>query len=164
MQEIIPIVVAFDNNYCIPAGVSLFSMLANAKRERVKLFYKIHCLVEGLSTENIAKLEEIIAPFSAFSSIEFLDITDEELEPRHNYYKLDALIADGIKKLYLKLNAFSQKRFSKMIMCRLLLASIFPQYDKMIMFDVDTLFVGDISESFLSPLKRIILGLREKKI
>ncbi|OOQ35134.1 lipopolysaccharide biosynthesis protein [Helicobacter pylori] len=34
MQEIIPIVVAFDNNYCIPAGVSLFSMLANAKRER----------------------------------------------------------------------------------------------------------------------------------
>ncbi|GAA9483947.1 hypothetical protein UBN122_04180 [Helicobacter pylori] len=40
MQEIVPIVVAFDNNYCIPAGVSLFSMLANAKRERVKLFYK----------------------------------------------------------------------------------------------------------------------------
>ncbi len=34
MQEIIPIVVAFDNHYCIPAGVSLFSMLANAKRER----------------------------------------------------------------------------------------------------------------------------------
>ncbi len=34
MQEIIPIVVTFDNNYCIPAGVSLFSMLANAKRER----------------------------------------------------------------------------------------------------------------------------------
>ncbi|MFT2676750.1 glycosyltransferase family 8 protein, partial [Helicobacter pylori] len=28
MQEIVPIVVAFDNNYCIPAGVSLFSMLA----------------------------------------------------------------------------------------------------------------------------------------
>ncbi|ANH46478.1 glycosyltransferase family 8 protein [Helicobacter pylori] len=36
MQDsaIIPIVVAFDNNYCIPAGVSLYSMLANAKRER----------------------------------------------------------------------------------------------------------------------------------
>ncbi|GAA7065091.1 hypothetical protein ID0186_05160 [Helicobacter pylori] len=34
MQEIIPIVVAFDNNYCIPAGVSLYSMLAHAKRER----------------------------------------------------------------------------------------------------------------------------------
>ncbi len=34
MQEIIPIVVAFDDHYCIPAGVSLYSMLANAKRER----------------------------------------------------------------------------------------------------------------------------------
>ncbi|MGL2880602.1 glycosyltransferase family 8 protein [Helicobacter pylori] len=165
MQEIIPIVVAFDNNYCIPAGVSLFSMLANAKRERerVKLFYKIHCLVEGLSPENVAKLEETIAPFSAFSSIEFLDITDKELEPRHNYYKLDPLIAGEIKKLYLKLNSFSQKRFSKMIMCRFFFASLFPQYDKMIMFDVDTLFVGDISESFFIPLDDHYFGAAREK-
>ncbi len=169
MQEIIPIVVTFDNHYCIPAGVSLFSMLANAKRERererVKLFYKIHCLVEGLSLENIAKLEETIAPFSAFSSIEFLDITDKELEPRHNYRKLDPLIASEIKKLYLKLNAFSQKRFSKMIMCRFFFASLFPQYDKMIMFDVDTLFVNDMSESFFIPLETHYFGaVREKDL
>ncbi|WRG94255.1 glycosyltransferase family 8 protein [Helicobacter pylori] len=167
MQEIIPIVVTFDNHYCIPAGVSLYSMLANAKRERerVKLFYKIHCLVEDLSLENIAKLEETIAPFSAFSSIEFLDISNEELEPRHNYYKLDALIASEIKKLYLKLNAFSQKRFSKMIMCRFFFASLFPQYDKMIMFGVDTLFVNDISESFFIPLGTHYFGaVREKDL
>ncbi|MFP6125248.1 glycosyltransferase family 8 protein [Helicobacter pylori] len=167
MQEIIPIVVAFDNHYCIPAGVSLFSMLANAKRERerVKLFYQIHCLVENLSAENIAKLEETIAPFSAFSSIEFLDISNEELEPRHNYRKLDPLIANGIKKLYLKLNAFSQKRFSKMIMCRFFFASLFPQYDKMIMFDVDTLFVNDMSESFFIPLETHYFGaVREKDL
>lgn len=169
MQEIIPIVVTFDNYYCIPAGVSLFSMLANAKRERererVKLFYKIHCLVEGLSLENIAKLEETIAPFSAFSSIEFLDISNERLEPRHNYRKLDPLIASEIKKLYLKLNAFSQKRFSKMIMCRFFFASLFPQYDKMIMFDVDTLFVNDISESFFIPLGTHYFGaVREKDL
>ncbi|WRG13479.1 glycosyltransferase family 8 protein [Helicobacter pylori] len=167
MQEVIPIVVAFDNNYCIPAGVSLYSMLTHAKRERerVKLFYKIHCLVEDLSLENIAKLEETIAPFSAFSSIEFLDITDKELKPRHNYYKLDPLIASEIKKLYLKLNAFSQKRFSKMIMCRFFFASLFPQYDKMIMFDVDTLFVNDMSESFFIPLETHYFGaVREKDL
>ncbi|GAA8543115.1 glycosyltransferase family 8 protein [Helicobacter pylori] len=169
MQEFIPIVVAFDDHYCIPAGVSLYSMLANAKRERererVKLFYKIHCLVENLSAENIAKLEETIAPFSAFSSIEFLDITDKELEPRHNYRKLDPLIASEIKKLYLKLNAFSQKRFSKMIMCRFFFASLFPQYEKMIIFDVDTLFVGDISESFFIPLETHYFGaVREKDL
>ncbi|WQR69236.1 glycosyltransferase family 8 protein [Helicobacter pylori] len=169
MQEIIPVVVAFDNNYCIPAGVSLYSMLANAKRERererVKLFYQIHCLVENLSAENVAKLEETIAPFSAFSSIEFLDITDKELEPRHNYRKLDPLRASEIKKLYLKLNAFSQKRFSKMIMCRFFFASLFPQYDKIIMFDVDTLFVDDISESFFIPLETHYFGaVREKDL
>ncbi len=169
MQEIIPIVVAFDNNYCIPAGVSLYSMLAHAKRERerVKLFYQIHCLVEDLSAENIAKLEETIAPFSAFSSIEFLDITlsSEKLEPRHNHYKLDALIANEIKKLYLKLHSFSQKRFSKMIMCRFFFASLFPQYDKMIMFDADTLFVDDISESFFIPLEAHYFGaVREKDL
>ncbi|GAA8599461.1 hypothetical protein oki169_02420 [Helicobacter pylori] len=83
-------------------------------------------MVEGLSPENIAKLEETIAPFSAFSSIEFLDITDEGLESRHNYCKLDPLIAGGIKKLYLKLNSFSQKRFSKMIMCRFFFLLFFP--------------------------------------
>ncbi|MCQ2688988.1 glycosyltransferase family 8 protein [Helicobacter pylori] len=169
MQEIIPIVVAFDNHYCTPAGVSLYSMLANAKRERererVKLFYQIHCLVEDLSAENVAKLEETIAPFSAFSSIEFLDITDKELEPRHNYRKLDTLIASEIKKMYLKLNAFSQKRFSKMIMCRFFFASLFPQYDKIIMFDVDTLFVDDISESFFIPLETHYFGaVREKDL
>ncbi|WP_195741930.1 glycosyltransferase family 8 protein [Helicobacter pylori] len=171
MQDsaIIPIVVAFDNNYCIPAGVSLYSMLANARleRERVKLFYKIHCLVENLSAENIEKLEETLAPFSAFSSIEFLDITlsHKELEPRHNYCKLDALVASEIEKLYLKLNSFSQKRFSKMIMCRFLLASLFPQYDKMIMFDVDTLFVNDVSESFFIPLEMHYFGaVREKDL
>ncbi|QEE95053.1 glycosyltransferase family 8 protein [Helicobacter pylori] len=135
------------------------------ERERVKLFYQIHCLVEGLSLENIAKLEETIAPFSAFSSIEFLDISNEELEPRHNYYKLDALIASEIKKLYLKLHSFSQKRFSKMIMCRFFFASLFPQYDKMIMFDVDTLFVNDMSESFFIPLETHYFGaVREKDL
>ncbi|WP_390421304.1 glycosyltransferase family 8 protein [Helicobacter pylori] len=121
--------------------------------------------MEDLSLENIAKLEETIAPFSAFSSIEFLDISNEELEPRHNYYKLDPLIASEIKKLYLKLNAFSQKRFSKMIMCRFFFASLFPQYDKMIMFDVDTLFVNDISESFFIPLETHYFGaVREKDL
>ncbi|WP_390589285.1 glycosyltransferase [Helicobacter pylori] len=67
--------------------------------------------------------------------------------------------------MYLKLNAFSQKRFSKMIMCRFFFASLFPQYDKMIMFDVDTLFVNDMSESFFIPLDDHYFGaVREKDL
>ncbi|GAA7237143.1 glycosyltransferase family 8 protein [Helicobacter pylori] len=147
--QTIPIVVAFDNNYCIPAGVSLYSMLSCAKQERdgVKLFYQIHCLVDSLSTENVEKLKRTIAPFSAFSSIEFCDISKND-DP----FKL-------ISKLFLRLNSYAQKRFSKMILCRLLLASIFPQYEKIIMFDVDTLFVGDISESFFVPMDGEYFGM-----
>ncbi|GAA8610563.1 hypothetical protein KYTH68_03250 [Helicobacter pylori] len=57
--------------------MSLYSMLACAKTEHhdKKLFYKIHCLVDHLSLENQRKLEETLAPFSAFISVDFLDIS-----------------------------------------------------------------------------------------
>ncbi len=118
-------------------------MLLNAKRERdgVKLFYQIHCLVDSLSTENTEKVKRTISPFSTFSGIEFCDISKNDAYP----FKL-------VSQLFLRLNPFAKKRFSKMILCRLLLASIFSQYEKIIMFDVDTLFVGDISESFFIPM------------
>lgn len=133
--------------------------------------------MEDLSAENIAKLEETIAPFSAFSSIEFLDISNnnapkENQEIKKNqavksdhYQNIDPIIANKIEELFTKLSDFSQKRFSKMIMCRFFFASLFPQYDKMIMFDVDTLFVNDISESFFIPLETHYFGaVREKDL
>lgn len=71
MSITIPIVIAFDNHYAIPAGVSLYSMLACAKVENPqsqndneKLFYKIHCLVDNLSLENQRKLKETLAPLA----------------------------------------------------------------------------------------------------
>lgn len=133
--------------------------------------------MENLSAENVAKLEETIAPFSAFSSIEFLDITNnnapkENQEIKKNqavksdhYQNIDPIIANKIEELFTKLSDFSQKRFSKMIMCRFFFASLFPQYDKMIMFDVDTLFVDDMSESFFIPLETHYFGaVREKDL
>ncbi len=119
----------------------MLSSCAKQERDGVKLFYQIHCLVDSLSAENTEKLKRTIAPFSAFSGIEFCDISKNDAYP----FKL-------VSKLFLRLNPFAKKRFSKMILCRLLLASIFPQYEKIIMFDVDTLFVGDISESFFIPM------------
>ncbi|MGL2819063.1 glycosyltransferase family 8 protein, partial [Helicobacter pylori] len=91
MSIIIPIVIAFDNHYAMPAGVSLYSMLTCTKAENPqsqnpqsqndskKLFYKIHCLVDNLSLENQCKLKETLAPFSAFMSLEFLDISTPNL-------------------------------------------------------------------------------------
>ncbi len=159
MSITIPIVIAFDNNYTIPAGVSLYSMLACAKTEHPqsqndseKLFYKIHCLVDNLSLENQRKLKETLAPFSAFMSLEFLDISTPNLS------SIEPSVIDKIHEAFLQLNIYAKTRFSKMVMCRLFLASLFPQYDKIIMFDADTLFLNDVSESFFIPLDGYYFG------
>ncbi|WRG40027.1 glycosyltransferase family 8 protein [Helicobacter pylori] len=167
MSIIIPIVIAFDNHYAIPAGVSLYSMLACAKTENPKsqnpqsqneskkLFYKIHCLVDNLSLENQCKLKETLAPFSAFASVDFLDISD----PNNLTTTLaEPSVIDKIHEAFLQLNIYAKTRFSKMVMCRLFLASLFPQYDKVIMFDADTLFLNDVSESFFIPLDGYYFG------
>ncbi|GAA8738177.1 HP0159 family lipopolysaccharide 1,6-glucosyltransferase [Helicobacter pylori] len=166
MSITIPIVIAFDNHYAIPAGVSLYSMLACTKSENPKsqnpqlqsdnkkLFYKIHCLVDNLSLENQQKLKETLAPFSTFASVDFLDISTPNLYTTS--VELSAI--DKIHEAFLQLNIYAKTRFSKMVMCRLFLASLFPQYDKIIMFDADTLFLNDVSESFFIPLDDYYFG------
>ncbi len=162
MSIIIPIVIAFDNHYAMPAGVSLYSMLACAKTEHPqsqndseKLFYKIHCLVDNLSLENQQKLKETLAPFDAFASVDFLDISDPN-NPTTTLAELSVI--DKIHEAFLQLNIYAKTRFSKMVMCRLFLASLFPQYDKIIMFDADTLFLNDVSGSFFIPLDGYYFG------
>ncbi|PUD41312.1 lipopolysaccharide 1,2-glucosyltransferase [Helicobacter pylori] len=167
MSITIPIVIAFDNHYAIPASVSLYSMLACAKSENPKsqnpqsqneskkLFYKIHCLVDNLSLENQQKLKETLAPFSTFASVDFLDISD----PNNPTTTLaEPSVIDKIHEAFSQLNIYAKTRFSKMVMCRLFLASLFPQYDKIIMFDADTLFLNDVSESFFIPLDSYYFG------
>ncbi len=156
MSIAIPIVIAFDNNYAIPASVSLYSMLACAKTENhhKKLFYKIHCLVDNLSLENQHQLKETLSPFSAFASVDFMDIS----EPSHSTSLIEPSVIDKIHEAFLQLNIYAKMRFSKMVMCRLFLASLFPQYDKIIMFDADTLFLNDVSESFFIPLDNYYFG------
>ncbi|EMG97770.1 glycosyltransferase family 8 protein [Helicobacter pylori] len=167
MSITIPIVIAFDNHYAIPASVSLYSMLACAKSENPKsqnpqlqndnkkLFYKIHCLVDNLSLENQQKLKETLAPFSAFASVDFLDISDPN---NPTTTSAEPSVIDKIHEAFLQLNIYAKTRFSKMVMCRLFLASLFPQYDKIIMFDADTLFLNDVSESFFIPLDGYYFG------
>ncbi len=156
MSIIIPIAIAFDNNYVIPAGVSLYSMLACAKTEHhdKKFFYKIHCLVDNLSLENQRKLKETLAPFSTFMSVDFLDISTPNLCTT----PIELSVIDKINEAFLRLNIYAKTRFSKMVMCRLFLASLFLQYDKIIMFDADTLFLNDVSESFFIPLDGYYFG------
>jgi lipopolysaccharide biosynthesis glycosyltransferase len=122
----IPVVFYFDNNYVMPAGVAFYSLLYNANK---KYFYKFYVLHSNITNENQARLQNTISVFGNVS-LDFVDMNN----------RLDTLW----DKLGTK-GHFSKETFYKM-----LTASLFPQYDKVITSDVDVVFLGDISGSYFS--------------
>ena len=75
------------------------------------------------------KLTKNISEFSSFASIEFINMEN----------KFD----DIWNKIY------KGGHFSKEVMYKILVASIFPQYEKLVITDVDVVFLGDISSSYI---------------
>ena len=123
----IPIMFCFDNNYVIPAGVAFYSLLENANK---KYHYKFFVLHSDITQENQEKLKESIQEFGELVDITFIDM-------EHRFQDLwDSISITG--------------HFSKEVMYKVLVASIFPQYDKIITSDVDVVFLDDISESYTS--------------
>lgn len=126
-QEItIPIMHCFDNNYVIPAAVSFYSMLENANKEYC---YKLFVLHNDITYQSQIKLTQIVHGFPN-ASIEFIDMTDSFKDIWESFQFIG--------------------HYSKEVLYKLLVPSIFPQYDKLIITDVDVVFLGDISESFFS--------------
>lgn len=124
MSVSIPIVFYFDNNYAIPAGVAFYSLLDNANRN---YFYKFYVLHSDISFENQQKLQNTIIKFSNVS-LEFICISG----------KFDDLW-DKLK---------TKGHYTKETFYKMLTASLFPQYNKVITSDVDVVFLGDISSSY----------------
>lgn len=122
----IPVMHCFDNNYCMPAAVSFYSMLENANQE---YFYKLYVLHSDITEENQEKLREVVKNFKN-ASLEFIDMKNK------------------FKTLFDKTTY--KGRYSKEIYYKYLASSIFPEYEKIIITDVDVCFVGDISEHYLS--------------
>lgn len=125
-KTIIPIMTCFDKNYVIEGAVAFYSMLEHADKNN---FYKIYVLHSDIAKEDQEKLIENIKEFSSFSSLEFIN-----MENRFN---------DIWEKIY------AGGHFSKEVMYKLLVASIFPEYEKLIVTDVDVVFLGDISKSYV---------------
>ncbi len=148
-NQIIPIFMSFDKNYALGAGVSLYSLLSHASRHTsmvdfsplnqnnellgANIVYKIHCLIKGVTLEQQNKLLKTIEPFKKFASLEFIDINS-----------LDNSIESC-------LNESCSKRYGGLlVLCRLLLASLFPNYSKIISIDVDTVFLGDVASAYFA--------------
>lgn len=127
VKEEIPIMFCFDNNYVIPAGIAFYSMLKNCNKDYKYSLYVLHT---DITKENQQKLIDNIKEFNSFSKLSFINM-------EHKFASLWETIS-------------TKGHFSKEVMYKVLVASIFPQYQKIIVSDVDVVFLNDISESYTS--------------
>ena len=121
-SNIIPIFFACDNGFVKYTMVSLKSLMMNADRDRQ---YNIHILNTGIDDD---KKQVVLDMADDVFHIYFNDVTEylKELEkrlPLRDYYSYTTYY-------------------------RLFLAEMFPEYEKALYIDSDTVVLGDISELF----------------
>ena len=131
-EKEIPIFFSTDDNYIPFLDVAISSLIENASKE---YNYRIVVLNTGLQQENIDKVLKNERPGFV---IEFTDIS-----------KSVENIKSRFKNIY---------HFSVVTYYRLFIASLFPQYDKILYLDCDLVVLGDISKLYHTDLGDCILG------
>ncbi|MEG1480108.1 MAG: glycosyltransferase family 8 protein [Kiritimatiellia bacterium] len=119
-MKTIPIVHCFDYKYIIPASVCFHSLLRHGNRD---CFYQLLVIGSGLTPEHCEALQAVVRPFPN-ASLEIIEAP-----------KLD--LPDGGEVLSANL--------SKDVFYKMLIPEIFPQYDRIIVSDVDIVYTGDTS-------------------
>ena len=122
----IPIFFSTDDNYIPFLDVAIRSLIANASKN---FRYRIIVLNTGLSQESIDTVKENEA---AGFSIDFVDISREVEKIRSSF-----------KHVY---------HFTVAAYYRLFIASLFPQYKKIVYLDCDLVVTGDISKLYNTDL------------
>lgn len=123
-KPVIPILTCFDKNYITPGVVAFYSLLQNSD---TNFFYKIYILSSDINLQDQYRMQYALSDFKNFS-LEFIDMEN----------KFDNLWN----------NLVTKGHFSKEVFYKLLSGSIFPNYDKIIVTDVDVVFTGDVSQSY----------------
>ena len=134
----IPIFYACDDNFVKYTIVSIHSMMCNASRA---LQYHVYILHTGISP---AMMEQVYALQNDNFEISFEDVTEylrsiSEKLPLRDYY-------------------------SKSTYYRLFIAEMFPQYDKAIYIDSDTVVQGDVSRLYHTNLRDAYLGACHEQV
>lgn len=132
MAKHIPLFFSTDDNYIPYLDVAISSVIANASRD---YRYRIIVLNTGLDPESMAKVKR--REQDGFA-IDFVDIS-AQIAP----------IKVRFKDVY---------HFSVVTYYRLFIASLFPQYDKIIYLDCDLVVPGDISRLYNIDLGDNILA------
>lgn len=118
----IPIFFACDNNFVKFTCVAIKSMIQNASHD---CQYNIHILNTGIEDENKQKVYKLA-------------------NENFNIYFND--VSESLNSISDKLHV--RDYYSKTTYYRLFIADMFPQYDKVIYIDSDTIISGDISELY----------------
>ena len=126
-KEIIPFMFCFDTNYVIPASTAFYSLMEHANKDYYYKFYILHSDITEMQQE---KLKLTLEKFKDNVDLTFVDMNNRFID-----------IWEKLK---------SKVHFSKEVLYKLLVASLFPEYDKIIVSDVDVLFLNDISKSYFS--------------
>lgn len=120
--EVIPIFYAVDDGYVPFLAVSIHSLIENSSKD---YYYAIKVLYTNICEENKKK---ILKYERENVKIEFVDL---------NYY---------IEEIKDKL--FTRDYYTKTTYFRLFIPNIYPQYNKVIYLDSDTVLLGDIAELY----------------
>lgn len=131
MNREIPVFFSTDDNYIPYLDVAVSSLIANASKS---YRYRIIILNTGLRPENIEKVKRNEQPGFV---IEFVDIS-KSIEHIQSHFK----------DVY---------HFSVVTYYRLFIASLFPQYDKILYLDCDLVVLGNIAELYHTDLGDNIL-------
>lgn len=137
-SDVIPVFYACDNNFAKYTAVSLKSVMENAKTD---LRYQVHVLHTDISDE---MKNAILAMENEQFSIQF-DCVAEYLEtikdrlPVRDYY-------------------------TKTTYYRLFIAEMFPEYDKAVYIDSDTVVLGDLAELYSCEIADCYVGACNEQV
>jgi len=128
----IPVILLFNDNFTVPAGVCITSLMENASDDTLYTIYVLHSS-ERLNIDSIERIRELESVYSNCKII-FLDVEDS--------------FTDCYKSGHLSIDSYY----------RLLIPSLFKQYDRVIYADVDMIFLTDLENIYRTDLEGKALG------
>lgn len=132
MNNVIPIFYACDDNFVKYTIVSLYSMIKNASKEHKYHIYILHTGITELMMQKVLELQNDNFEVSFEDVTDYLHTISDKL-PIRDYY-------------------------SKTTYYRLFIAEMFPEYDKAVYIDSDTVVQGDISELYNTDIGDAYVG------
>lgn len=128
----IPVFFAVDDNYIPFLAVTIKSLIANSSKENN---YALKILYTKIGEENQKKIKKYE---QENISIEFMDVTEH------------------VEKIMSKL--YTRDYFSMTTYFRLFIPDLYPQYDKAIYIDSDTVLKADIAEMYNIDIENYLIG------